>query len=126
VEEEIGWFRKAFRELLYKAGVDQLVVPIDDLDRRLPGAAIETLEAVRLFVFTERTAFVVAADEAMIEYPVRKRFPCRDTIHLSTGLAKFEHANPCFIASHHKFVDRLSLMRFSFIALAKVLSRHIE
>ena len=32
-------------------------------------------EAVRLFVFTSRTAFVVAADEAMIEYAVRKHFP---------------------------------------------------
>jgi hypothetical protein len=30
---------------------------------------------VRLFVFTSRTAFVVAADEAMIEYAVRKHFP---------------------------------------------------
>lgn len=73
--EEIGEFRKAFRELLNKAGVDQLVVLIDDLDRCLPEVAIETLEAVRLFVFTEHTAFVVAADEAMIEYSVRKHFP---------------------------------------------------
>ena len=37
--------------------------------------AIETLEAIRLFVFTAQTAFVVAADEAMIEYAVRKHFP---------------------------------------------------
>jgi len=50
-------------------------VLIDDLDRCLPDTAIETLEAVRLFVFTSRTAFVVAADEAMIEYAVRKHFP---------------------------------------------------
>lgn len=57
------------------AGVDQLVVLIDDLDRCLPDTAIETLEAVRLFVFTAHTAFVVAADEAMIEYSVRKHFP---------------------------------------------------
>jgi predicted KAP-like P-loop ATPase len=41
----------------------------------LPDTAIETLEAIRLFVFTARTAFVVAADEAMIEYAVRKHFP---------------------------------------------------
>ena len=76
--EEIGAFRKAFDDLLKEAGVDQLVVLIDDLDRCLPDTAIETLEAVRLFVFTSRTAFVVAADEAMIEYAVRKHFPiCR-------------------------------------------------
>lgn len=75
VPEEINAFRKAFDELLTKAGVEQLVVLIDDLDRCLPDTAIETLEAVRLFVFTSRTAFVVAADEAMIEYSVRKHFP---------------------------------------------------
>src|SRR5579885_522538 len=75
VPEEIEGFRKAFDELLKKAGIEQLVVLIDDLDRCLPDTAIETLEAVRLFVFTSRTAFVVAADEAMIEYAVRKHFP---------------------------------------------------
>ncbi len=75
VPEEIGAFREAFDQLLSEAGIGQLVVLIDDLDRCLPDTAIETLEAVRLFVFTERTAFVVAADEAMIEYSVRKHFP---------------------------------------------------
>jgi len=75
VPEEINAFRKAFDDLLETAGVEQLVVLIDDLDRCLPDTAIETLEAVRLFVFTSRTAFVVAADEAMIEYAVRKHFP---------------------------------------------------
>lgn len=75
VPEEIDAFRKAFDVLLEKAGIDQLVVLIDDLDRCLPDTAIETLEAVRLFLFTSRTAFVVAADEAMIEYAVRKHFP---------------------------------------------------
>jgi len=75
VPEEINAFRRAFDDLLKKAGIEQLVVLIDDLDRCLPDTAIETLEAVRLFVFTSRTAFVVAADEAMIEYAVRKHFP---------------------------------------------------
>lgn len=75
VPEEIEAFRKAFDDLLDKAGVDQLVVLIDDLDRCLPDTAIETLEAIRLFVFTANTAFIVAADEAMIEYSVRKHFP---------------------------------------------------
>jgi predicted KAP-like P-loop ATPase len=75
IPEEINAFRKAFDNLLEKACVEQLVVLIDDLDRCLPDTAIETLEAVSLFVFTSRTAFVVAADEAMIEYAVRKHFP---------------------------------------------------
>lgn len=75
VPEEIAEFRKAFDKLLDMSGVKQLIVLIDDLDRCLPDTAIETLEAVRLFVFTDRTAFIVAADEAMIEYAVRKHFP---------------------------------------------------
>jgi predicted KAP-like P-loop ATPase len=72
---EVETFRKAFDQLLKDAGIKQLVVLVDDLDRCLPDTAIETLEAIRLFVFTSRTAFVVAADEAMIEYSVRKHFP---------------------------------------------------
>ena len=75
VPEEITEFRKAFDKLLRDAGVKQLIVLVDDLDRCLPDTAIETLEAIRLFVFTSGTAFVVAADEAMIEYSVRKHFP---------------------------------------------------
>lgn len=75
VPEEINEFRKAFDDLLDEAQITRLIVLIDDLDRCLPETAIETLEAIRLFVFTKRTAFVVAADEAMIEYAVRKHFP---------------------------------------------------
>ena len=75
VPEEIAGFRKAFDQLLKDAKIDQLIVLVDDLDRCLPDTAIETLEAIRLFVFTPHTAFVVAADEAMIEYAVRKHFP---------------------------------------------------
>lgn len=75
VPEEVSEFRAAFDQLLKDAGVKQLIVLVDDLDRCLPDTAIETLEAIRLFVFTSGTAFVVAADEAMIEYSVRKHFP---------------------------------------------------
>ena len=75
IPEEVEAFRRAFDDLLEEAGVKQLIVLVDDLDRCLPDTAIETLEAIRLFVFTARTAFVVAADEAMIEYAVRKHFP---------------------------------------------------
>ncbi len=73
--EEIEGFRQEFKKLLDEAGIEQLVVLIDDLDRCLPDTTIETLEAIRLFVFSERTAFVVGADEAMVEYAVRRHFP---------------------------------------------------
>ena len=75
VPEEIHQFREEFAQLLDEAKIDQLVVLIDDLDRCLPATAIDTLEAIRLFLFVPKTAFVIGADEAMIEYAVRQHFP---------------------------------------------------
>ncbi|MDB5013267.1 MAG: p-loop protein [Daejeonella sp.] len=75
VPDEIRAFRKDFDILLKKSNIKQLIVLVDDLDRCLPETAIETLEAIRLFVFTTQTAFVIAADEAMIEYAVKRHFP---------------------------------------------------
>ena len=75
VPEAIHQFREDFAELLNEARIDQLVVMIDDLDRCLPETAIETLEAIRLFLFVPKTAFIIGADEGMIEYAVRQHFP---------------------------------------------------
>ena len=75
VPEAIHQFREEFAKLLDEAKIDQLVVLIDDLDRCLPSTAIETLEAIRLFLFVPKTAFVIGADEGMIEYAVRQHFP---------------------------------------------------
>ncbi len=73
--KEFAEFEENFAELLEDAKIDKLVVLIDDLDRCLPDVAINTLEAVRLFMFTEKIAFVIAADESMIRYAVKKHFP---------------------------------------------------
>ncbi len=75
IPEEIHHFREEFAKLLDEAKIDQLVVLIDDLDRCLPATAIDTLEAIRLFLFVPRTAFIIGADEGMIEYAVRQHFP---------------------------------------------------
>lgn len=75
IPAHIHAFRKEFIELLDAAEIDQLIVIVDDLDRCLPETSIATLEAIRLFLFVERTAFVIGADEAMIEYSVREHFP---------------------------------------------------
>ncbi len=73
--DEIREFQKDFTALLKAAEVEQLVVLVDDLDRCLPNTAIETLEAIRLFLFAPGMAFIIAADEGMIEYAVRQHFP---------------------------------------------------
>lgn len=74
---DLHGFRRDFNAMLDKAGIEQLVVLVDDLDRCLPPTAIGTLEAIRLFLSGPRTAFVLACDRAMIEYAVREHFPAR-------------------------------------------------
>jgi len=68
-------FREEFARFLEKAEIDRLVVFVDDLDRCLPDVAINTLEAIRLFLSVKNSTFVIGADEAMIEYAVRRHFP---------------------------------------------------
>ena len=71
--KEIQALRDSFEETLSAMGVT-LVVLIDDLDRCLPETTISTLEAIRLFLFLKNTAFVIAADDAMIKHAVRQHF----------------------------------------------------
>ena len=71
--EAIHQIRKCFEQTLTEMEVT-LVVLVDDLDRCLPRTSISTLEAIRLFLFLEHTAFVIAADEAMIKHAVRSHF----------------------------------------------------
>lgn len=71
--KEIHALRKSFEDTLAAMNV-KLVVLIDDLDRCLPTTTISTLEAIRLFLFLENTAFVIAADDAMIKHAVRRHF----------------------------------------------------
>lgn len=71
--KEIDALRHAFQEVL--EGLDvTLVVLVDDLDRCMPDTAISTLEAMRLLLFLQRTAFIIAADEQMIRSSVRSHF----------------------------------------------------
>lgn len=75
VVTEITEFREEYEKLLKAADIDRLVILVDDLDRCLPDTAIATMEAMKLFLFMPNTAFIVAADETMIEYSVRRHFP---------------------------------------------------
>ena len=59
-------FRESFSELIETTGKKRLVVLIDDLDRCSPQRIVENLEAIKLFLNVDKTAFVIAADEAII------------------------------------------------------------
>lgn len=41
----------------------------------MPDTIIETLEAIKLFLFVPHTAFILGADERLVKYAVRRRFP---------------------------------------------------
>lgn len=84
---EIAAFRHEFAELL-KALDRRLIVFVDNLDRCLPANTIATMEAMRLFLFLPKTAFVVAADEDMIRHAVSKHFDEPGSRHVTDYLDK--------------------------------------
>ncbi|RUL87988.1 KAP family P-loop NTPase fold protein [Tautonia sociabilis] len=75
LQRSVRDFRSDFEELLNETELKTLVVTIDDLDRCNPDTIIETLEAIKLFLFVPRTAFIIGADERLVKYAVRRRFP---------------------------------------------------
>ncbi|MGE4745554.1 KAP family P-loop NTPase fold protein [Yersinia enterocolitica] len=71
--QQINLFREEYSGILNDLNKN-LIVFIDNLDRCLPHNAIQTLEAIRLFLFLPNTAFVIAADEDMIRTSVSEYF----------------------------------------------------
>ncbi|SCJ99835.1 Predicted P-loop ATPase [uncultured Clostridium sp.] len=78
VVENIRVFKSEFEKILEKAEIDNLVVMIDDLDRCTPDKIIDTLEAIKLFLSVKRTTFIIAVDERVIKYSIKKRYPAID------------------------------------------------
>jgi len=68
-------FRSMFENLVLDAKYKAVVVYIDDLDRCDPKRIIDCLEAVKLFVNVKKTAFVIGADERIIEYAIKLHYP---------------------------------------------------
>lgn len=59
-------FRNSFSDLIDATNKKRLVVLIDDLDRCSPQRIVENLEAIKLFLNVDKTAFVIAADQTII------------------------------------------------------------
>lgn len=74
LRKDIRSFQDDFKELLSETKIQKLVVFIDELDRCNPDTILETLEAIRLFLFTDNTSFVIGADERHVIYSVRKKY----------------------------------------------------
>lgn len=67
-------FREDFNEMIEKSGIKKLVVIIDDLDRCTPDRLIENLEAIKLFLNVEKTAFVIGADPRIVRFAIEHRY----------------------------------------------------
>lgn len=75
VVQNIRAFREDFNNLLEKSSVDNLVILIDDLDRCNPDRIVDTLEAIKLFLSVPRTTFIIAMDESIISYSIKRKYP---------------------------------------------------
>lgn len=73
--DNVRVFREEFEKQLEESGIKNLIVMIDDLDRCNPDRILETLEAVKLFLSVKRTTFIVAIDERVVTYAVKKKYP---------------------------------------------------
>ena len=67
-------FREDFTNIIKDGDYRSVVVYIDDLDRCSPERIIQCLEAVKLFVNVDKTAFVIGADQRIIENAIHERY----------------------------------------------------
>ena len=68
-------FREEFSDALKNDNIENIVVMVDDLDRCRPERIIEILEVIKLFLAVDRTTFIIAADENVIKYSIREKYP---------------------------------------------------
>ncbi len=71
---DVRSFREDFGEMLKESTIQTLVVLIDDLDRCSPERIIENLEAIKLFLNVENTAFVIGADPRIVRHAIAVRY----------------------------------------------------
>ncbi|WP_254438208.1 P-loop NTPase fold protein [Paenibacillus sp. DCT19] len=74
IREDLKEFQKNFSDLLDETKIKRLVIFIDELDRCSPDTILETLEAIRLFLFAGNSIFIIGADERHISYAVKRKF----------------------------------------------------
>lgn len=70
----ISKFRELFERIVMAAGYRAIVVYIDDLDRCNPVKVVDCLEAIKLFLNVKNTAFVIGADERIVELAIQEKY----------------------------------------------------
>lgn len=78
VFESVSDFREEFEALVNALpAVRATIVLIDDLDRCLDDTIIDVFEGIRLFLQVSSTAFVIAANRAIVQAAVERRYPAK-------------------------------------------------
>ncbi len=73
---DVDAFRREFTKLVADIpNCKAVVVFIDDLDRCLPDTVVDTFEAIRLFLNTPNTAYVLALNQNVVESAIDSRYP---------------------------------------------------
>lgn len=75
VVNNVRKFKEEFASTLSDEKINNVIVLIDDLDRCQPDSIIEMLEAIKLFLSVPKMTFIIAADENVIQYAIRKKYP---------------------------------------------------
>ncbi|MGJ0847310.1 KAP family P-loop NTPase fold protein [Tissierella praeacuta] len=85
LREDIRKFQQEFENLLVATKISRLVVFIDELDRCSTDTILDTLEAIKLFMFNGKVAFVIGADERHISYAVNSKYKEIEGSQISIG-----------------------------------------
>lgn len=67
---DVRTFRQRFSQMINDSNIESLVILIDDLDRCSPQRIIDNLEAIKLFLSVDRTAFVIGADPRIVRHAI--------------------------------------------------------
>jgi predicted KAP-like P-loop ATPase len=71
---DVRTFRDRFAQMLSDCDIESLVILIDDLDRCSPERIVENLEAIKLFLNVDHTAFVIGADPRIVRHAIDCRY----------------------------------------------------
>jgi len=71
---DIKHFQKEFKKILDESNIEHLVIFVDELDRCTPDTVLDVFAAMRLFLFVEKTSFIIGADSRLIDYAIKSRY----------------------------------------------------
>lgn len=74
IRNEISMFREKFGELIETTDITRVAIYIDEIDRCSTDTILELFEAMRLFMFSGKVAFIYGADERQIAYAIKQKY----------------------------------------------------